>query len=127
MGQTLLFRCKLQTHFFKLVHTTKKKKREKVFACIALNNYRHHHHHNRHQHLHYGLRRESLLISVPINPKIFLVFKEYHSYRLRTKFYQISFSQDYAHTRKKLLGIISEGFDVTDQLLIRFSHSSYTG
>jgi hypothetical protein len=31
------------------------------------------------------------------------------------------------HLRLKLLGIISVGFDVTDQLLIRFLHSSDTG
>jgi hypothetical protein len=78
-------------------------KRENVFSCISLNIYRHRrrrrrrrrrrHHHHHHHHHHHGLCRKKLLISVPINPKIFLVFEEYHSYRLHTKFYPISFSQ----------------------------------
>jgi hypothetical protein len=35
--------------------------------------------------------------------------------------YKISSSQGQVHAQMKLLGIISVGFDVTDQLLIRFS------
>jgi hypothetical protein len=45
----------------------------------------------------------------------------YHCYQLHTKLYQISFFHDEVHTYMKLLGTISVDFDVTDQLLIRFS------
>jgi hypothetical protein len=41
----------------------------------------------------------------------------YHCYQLYTKFYPISYSQ--GQVQMKLLGIISVGFDVTDQRLIR--------
>jgi hypothetical protein len=44
----------------------------------------------------------------------------YHCYQFHTKFYPISFSQGYVHMQTKMLGIISAGFEVTDQLLIRF-------
>jgi hypothetical protein len=43
-----------------------------------------------------------------------IIIVEYHCYQLHTKFYRVSSST-------KLLGMISVGFDVTDQLLIRFS------
>jgi hypothetical protein len=45
----------------------------------------------------------------------------YHYYQFRTKFYRIFFSQGSVHMLMRLLGIISVGFDVTDQLLIRSS------
>jgi hypothetical protein len=45
----------------------------------------------------------------------------YHYYQLHIKFYQISFSQGQGHKQMKLLWIISVGFDITDQLLIRCS------
>jgi hypothetical protein len=44
----------------------------------------------------------------------------YHCHQLHTKFYPISFSQGEVHAQMKLLGIISVGFDITDQLLISF-------
>jgi predicted membrane channel-forming protein YqfA (hemolysin III family) len=44
----------------------------------------------------------------------------YHCYQVDTKFYPISFPQGQGHTEMKLLGIINVGFDVTDQLLIRY-------
>jgi hypothetical protein len=40
-------------------------------------------------------------------------------YELHTKLFPTSFSQDEVHIQMKLLRIISVGFDVTDQLLIR--------
>jgi hypothetical protein len=46
-----------------------------------------------------------------------VIFGEYHSYQGHTKFYPISFTQGKVHTWTKLLGIISVGFEVTDQPL----------
>jgi hypothetical protein len=45
----------------------------------------------------------------------------YHCYQLHAKCYPISFSQGKKPTLMKLLRIISVGFDVTDNLLSRFS------
>jgi hypothetical protein len=50
---------------------------------------------------------------------IVVIIVGYHWYQIHTKCYWISFSQGSVHTKMKLLGIISVGFDVTDQLLIR--------
>jgi hypothetical protein len=45
----------------------------------------------------------------------------YHCKKIYTKFYQTSLSEGQVHIQIKLLGITIEGFNVTDQLLIRFS------
>jgi hypothetical protein len=45
----------------------------------------------------------------------------YHFCRLRIKFYPTFFCQSQLHMQRKLLGIISVDFDVTDQLLIIYS------
>jgi hypothetical protein len=50
-----------------------------------------------------------------------IIIVGYHFYLLHTKFYHISFLHGYAHTQMKLLRTISVDFDVTYQLLIRFS------
>jgi hypothetical protein len=52
---------------------------------------------------------------------IVIIIVRHHCCQVHTKFYQTSFSQGYVHIQTKLLGIISLGFNVTDQLLIRFS------
>jgi hypothetical protein len=56
-----------------------------------------------------------------------IIIMGYHCYQLHTKFHQMSFFQGKVHTKMKLLGTISVSFDLTDHLLIRFLHSSYTG
>jgi hypothetical protein len=43
----------------------------------------------------------------------------YHCYQLHTTCYPISLSEGQVHILMKLLGIISLGIDITDQLLIR--------
>jgi hypothetical protein len=50
---------------------------------------------------------------------IFIVV--YQCYQLHTKFYQISILHGQVHTYIKSLGTINVDFDITDQLLIRFS------
>jgi hypothetical protein len=47
-----------------------------------------------------------------------VTIESYQDYQLHTKFYPIS-SQGQVHIEMELLGIISVGFDITDQLLIR--------
>jgi hypothetical protein len=54
-----------------------------------------------------------------------IIIVAYHCYQLHKKFYQIT-SRLNPHIYKKLLGIFSMGFDVTDPILFRsfaFSHS----
>jgi hypothetical protein len=48
-----------------------------------------------------------------------VIIEEYHRYQLYTKYCLIFFSQGEVHRCTELLGIISVGFDVTNQLLIR--------
>jgi hypothetical protein len=55
-----------------------------------------------------------------IKPTVIIIVG-YHCYQLQTIFYRISASQGLFRATMKLLGIICVGFDVTDQLLIRFS------
>jgi hypothetical protein len=57
---------------------------------------------------------------------IVIIIIGYHCYQLHTKLYQISYFHCSVHTYIKLLGLINAGFGITDQLPIRFLHSSDT-
>jgi hypothetical protein len=50
-----------------------------------------------------------------------IIIVRYHFSQRHRKSYQISSSHGYVRTYMKLLEIISVGFEITDQLLIRFS------
>jgi hypothetical protein len=57
--------------------------------------------------------KESII--VPIHKRmIAMIIVEYHIYQLHTKLYQISFSQVYVHTQKKLLQIAIVDFEIKD-------------
>jgi hypothetical protein len=55
-----------------------------------------------------------------------LIIEEYHCYQLHTKFYPTTFSPSYIHKHMKLSEIITVSFDVTDQLLTIYLHTSDT-
>jgi hypothetical protein len=63
------------------------------------------------------------LATEAIRPTV-VINVRYHFYKLHTKFYPVpSLVRPYIH---EIIGIISVGFNVTDQQLIRFLHSSGT-
>jgi hypothetical protein len=50
-----------------------------------------------------------------------VIIKKYHCYQQHTKLYPVFLIECYHHTQKKLLGTINGDFEVTDQLLLRYS------